>query len=95
MRQMDLLNWNPPCQIVVFPLTRRVGRIREVAESYVSKSDKAAAHYLSQVTGGLFAQLNRIGVPEDQQDEMLGAFVDALEREVARLMNQCRPGGAA
>ncbi|MHC1547782.1 DUF6074 family protein [Phyllobacterium sp. K27] len=96
MRQMDLLEWSPPCQIVVFPLNRRVGRVREVATNFLAKgSEKGAANYLSQVSGGLFAQLDRMGVPMDQREEMLCAFFGAVEKELKRLSYQQQPGGAA
>ena len=95
--QMDLLDWNPPCQVIAFPLVSRVGRIREVAAKVLAKStDRHAESYRDQVTTGLLGHLGRLGIPEAEQDQQLGQFWSAVEAEIIRQTYQGqRPGGNA
>ncbi|MFK0693084.1 DUF6074 family protein [Mesorhizobium sp. IMUNJ 23033] len=95
--QMDLLDWNPPCQVIAFPLTARIGRIREVASKMLAKStDRHAESYRDQVTTGLLGHLTRLGIPEPEQDEQIGAFWSAVQAEIFR-QTYCgsQPGGSA
>lgn len=83
---LPLFAWSPPCRIIVFPLTKRVGRIRTVAEKMLDKpTDRAAAFYRNQVTDALLKSLERAGIPEAEQDEQLGAFWQAVQAEMIRL----------
>ncbi len=75
-----------PCQVIAFPLTKRVAKVREVAARIMDKAtDRQAAAYRNQVAETLFRHLDRIGVPEDEQDEQVGAFFTAVELELYRL----------
>jgi hypothetical protein len=88
MRDHDLplFAWNPPCRIILFPMPARVGRVRDVARKLASKpTERAADYYFSQVSEALVAQLSKIGIPELEQDEQIGAFWSAVNQEVARL----------
>jgi hypothetical protein len=59
---MNLLDWNPPCRILAFPLASRIGRIREVASKLHEKStERAVDHYRRQVTEGMIGHLDRLG----------------------------------
>ena len=93
--QMDLLDWKPACRIIAFPLVNRIGRIREVAGKLHEKStDRAVDYYRRQVTEGMIGHLDRLGIPERDQDEELGAFWTAVDLEIARLTYRSqRPGG--
>lgn len=83
---LPLFTWQPPRQILVFPMTKRVGRIRDVAAKMLDKTtERAATSYRDQVTSGLVKQLDRLGIPEDEQDEQVGAFWSAVEGEMTRL----------
>ena len=74
------------CQIIPFPLTKRVAKVRDVAAKLMEKtSDRHAEAYRNQVADGLFKHLARIGLPEDEQDEQVGAFFTAVELELSRL----------
>lgn len=99
MTQMNLLDWTPPagCSLIPFPLARRVGKVRDVATKLLTKStDRHVESYRNQVSDALINHLDRLGVPEHDQDEALGAFWTAVEIEVARLTYRGqRPGGAA
>ncbi|PBB20564.1 hypothetical protein CK219_05350 [Mesorhizobium sp. WSM4313] len=93
---MELLDWNPGCHVIAFPLIRRIGRIREVAGKMLAKStDRHAESYRDQVTTGLLGHMTRLGIPEREQDEQLGAFWAAVQAEIIRQTYQQRPGGNA
>lgn len=84
MKQYNLLEWRQPVEIIPFPLARRIGRIREVADKLMHKTDRQTEYYISQVTGGLFSQLDRLGVPVDTQDQMVEDFMTAVCQELNR-----------
>ncbi|MGO7575919.1 DUF6074 family protein [Rhizobium ruizarguesonis] len=88
MRDHDLplFAWKPACQIMLFPMPARIGRVRDVARKLASKTtERAADYYFSQVSEALVAQLSKIGIPDHEQDEQIGAFWSAVNQEVARL----------
>ncbi|NEJ57500.1 DUF6074 family protein [Rhizobium ruizarguesonis] len=88
MRDTDLplFAWQPPCKIVAFPMVARVGKIRDVARKLASKTtDRHADHYVSLITEGLQVQFSKIGIPEHEQDEQIGAFWTKVDQEVARI----------
>lgn len=94
--QLDLLSWNPPTRILTFPLKKRVGKIRAVAEKMLAKpTERAAEAYRNQVTDALLRQLARTGVPEAEQDEELGAFWEAVRVEILRRCYANRDSGGA
>lgn len=82
---LPLFAWRPPRKVILFPLSSRAGKVRDVARKLSrQKTDKAATHYRKQVTDALIANLDRTGTPEAEQDEQLGAFWSAVEAEMAR-----------
>ncbi|AZO42942.1 hypothetical protein EJ076_18485 [Mesorhizobium sp. M7D.F.Ca.US.005.01.1.1] len=85
------------CSVVVFPLVRRIGKVRDVARKMLDKStDRHAESYRDQVTTGLLGHMVRIGIPDQEQDEQLGAFWSAVDAEMTRLTYRgSRPGGSA
>lgn len=83
---LPLFAWQPPCKVIAFPLVHRVGKVRDVARKMIEKStDRHAAFYQRQVTEALVAHLERLGIPENQQDEQIVAFWRKVENEMARL----------
>ena len=87
MRDADLplFAWQPPCKVIPFPMTNRVGKIRDVASKMLDKAtDRHADYYRRQVTEALIAQLDRIGVPEHEQNEQFGAFWQEVQNEMIR-----------
>jgi len=84
--QGSLFDWTPPCRMIVFPMNRRVGRIRDVAIKMLDKpTDRAAEFYRGQVTDALLRQLDKIGLPEPDRGERLGEFWEAVQAEMIRL----------
>lgn len=94
---LPLFRWRPASvEIIPFPLTRRVGRIREVAAKMLAKStDRHAESYRDQVTAGLMGHLTRIGLPEQEKAKHLDQFWKAVQAEIARQRPHSRPGGSA
>ncbi|RUU93330.1 hypothetical protein EOB59_03230 [Mesorhizobium sp. M7A.F.Ca.MR.176.00.0.0] len=92
--QPTLFDWSPPCRVILFPMHRRVGRIRSTAEKMLAKpTDRAAESYRDQVTDGLLRQMAKAGIPDSTQDEQLGAFWSAVQAETIRLTyRNNRPG---
>lgn len=88
-------DWSAPCQVILFPMGKRVGRIRSTAEKMIAKpTDRAAESYRGQVTDGLIRQMARTGLSVSEQDEHLGAFWSAVQAEIIRLAYRSnRPGG--
>lgn len=95
---LPLFQWKPDiARVIVFPMVKRVGRIRDVAAKMLDKpTDRAAAFYRDQVTDALLRSLSKAGVTEAVQDEELGAFWSAVDAEMIRQTYQGqRPGGEA
>ncbi|ESY56086.1 hypothetical protein X744_06245 [Mesorhizobium sp. LNJC372A00] len=85
MRESDLFTWTPPCRVIVFPMVRRVGRIRSTAGKMLAKPTlRAAQSYRDQVTDALVKQMSHAGIGEAERDEQLCAFWSAVQGEIAR-----------
>ncbi|MBZ3693228.1 DUF6074 family protein [Phyllobacterium calauticae] len=85
------------CQLIVFPLVNRVGKVRDVAFKMLDKAtDRHADFYRHQVTEALLRHLDRMGIGKVEQDEQIGAFWAKVQDEMNRLSYHFnRPGGAA
>ena len=67
-------------RVAAFPLDRRVGEVRRVARMLASLDDVDASDaFRHAIADELFAGLAEIGLPEDAQDEAVGAFFHAVE----------------
>ena len=84
MKQLDLLNWTPPCQVVAFPLAKRMGKVRRVADILVEKRGAAATSYWKQTISTIASQMQRAGLDRDVINEELRSFHDAVQRELWR-----------
>lgn len=72
--------------VIVFPMERRTGRIKDVATKMLDKpTDRAAAFYRGQVTDALLRQLERAGIPAEERDEQMRAFWQSVKTEMVRL----------
>lgn len=72
--------------VVPFPLTSRIGEVRAAAAELMGKrSTTAATRFRNALAGRKFAELAALGLDEDTQDEAVGAFLSAVERELAEL----------
>ncbi len=102
MRENDLplFAWQPPKQVLLFPLTRRVGKVRQTAGKLLHKHGDDADLYWKQVLAANRKHLERVGLLPHEVDEQLRAFFDAVQGEVNRLAYERVsrgdfPGGAA
>jgi hypothetical protein len=67
-------------RVVVFPLWRRVDEVRRVAMNLaVVAGTEEADDYRFEVADRLFSELAAIGVPELDQDELVGAFFHQVD----------------
>lgn len=95
---LPLFAWQPPRKLIVFPMVKRIGRIRDVAGKMLDKpTERAADHYERQVTQSLQVQFEKIGLDDSEIDEQIGAFWVAVGHEMQRQLNgwSTGPGGAA
>lgn len=84
---LPLFAWQPPCKFIPFPMVNRIGRIRDVATKLLDKpTQRSADHYQRQVTEALDTQLQRIGLREMERDEHIGAFWQAVQDEMNRIV---------
>ncbi|PZV36481.1 DUF6074 family protein [Mesorhizobium kowhaii] len=82
---VPLFEWQPAAKVILFPMVKRVGRIRDVAAKTLAKPTlRAAQSYRDQVTDALIQQMSGAGIGEAEQDEQLGAFWSAVQAEIAR-----------
>ncbi len=92
--QPDLLSWQASCSFLVFPLNRRVGKVRHVASILAHKHGKDAEAYWRQVTSGISISLDRIGMSDADKAAQIKVFFDAVQSELVRLHCVNRiPGG--
>lgn len=83
---LPLFRWSPPaCQVIAFPTTKRIGKIRRTAQILSEKSGKAADRYWQQVVGGMRSQMTTAGIPEGEIEAELRAFFAAVQIEMVRL----------
>jgi len=72
------------CEFKVFPLARRVGKVRRVAEVYGRKTGNDATGYWRQQTGQMAESLQDLGVPAEEILRQLDAFKQAVRAELIR-----------
>lgn len=92
---LPLLAWKPPVRVLLFPLTRRVGKIRHTAAKLIQKHGEDANLYWRQVVASNRKHLERVGLSEQEIETELRAFNDAVQREMMRLTYRGRTGGDA
>lgn len=96
---LPLFRWTPPVvEVIPFPMTKRVGKIRRTAEMLDENTQRGAEAYWRRTVTDLRRQMQRAGVPDDRIDRELRQFFDAVQSELnvrAARKNQSRPGGDA
>lgn len=81
-------------QIIVFPITRRLGKIRRCAEVLESKHGKDAESYWRQQVRVVADHLQRMGCSEAKIRHQVGEFQTAVLAELVRRSCEAK-GGAA
>lgn len=84
-RQLDLLSWIPPVQVIPFPLAANVGKVRRVAEVLDTKHGKAADAYWGRTVQPMADRLARAGITQAEVDRQIAQFTDAVQQELNRL----------
>lgn len=82
---LPLFAWQPSKQVLLFPLKRRVGKIRHTATKLVRKHGDDADLYWKQVVAANRKHLERIGMPEAEIETELRNFFDAVQAELVRI----------
>ncbi|MCG7508524.1 DUF6074 family protein [Mesorhizobium sp. IRAMC:0171] len=91
---LPLFTWQPPRKLILFPLTKRVGKIRHTAQKLLGKHGYDAELYWKQVVSSNRKHLERVGLSPDEVDSELRDFFDAVQCEMVRLTYRGRrPGG--
>lgn len=90
-KQLDLLSWTPPRQVIPFPCEKRIGKVRRVAEVLEGKHGKAADAYWRQTVDALVGPMERAGIPTETIRAEVRAFHDAVQRELVRRAHAGRP----
>ena len=97
--QLDLLDWRPaePAPVILpFPMSRRVGEARAVAQKVSERrTDAQRQAYFRRALGGLASRLAKSGLGDDEVSRQLDAFTAAVNLELWRYEGHRRPGGAA
>jgi hypothetical protein len=91
---LPLFAWRPPCRVLVFPLDKRIGKVRHIAESLSRKEGFLAEVYWKQVVTASRRHLLRVGLSEEQANDEIAALFDAVQAEMTRQYFQ-NTGGAA
>jgi len=83
-------------RVLLFPLTNRTGKVRLTAAKLAGKHGEDAKIYWKQVTAANRKHLERVGLSETEIERQLGAFFDAVQRELTRIASTgYRSGGDA
>lgn len=91
---LPLFAWQPLRQVLLFPFTKRVGKVRHTAALLANKHGEDAELYWKQVTAANRKHMSRLGLQSQEIDHELRSFFDAVQQElVRRSYRDC--GGAA
>lgn len=82
---LPLFAWKPECKIIAFPLNKRVGKIRRVAEVWSRKRGGDQKSYWGTQLNTLGRTLERIGYSEEQINAELDLFRDAVSSQISRM----------
>ena len=72
------------CQLIPFPLSARVGKIRRVAEVCERRNDKEREIYWRTETNRLWGHLEAIGCQEPEIIRQMDGFKAAVQGEINR-----------
>ena len=84
---LPLFDWQPPVQVIAFPLEKRIGKVRRVAEVMSRQRTKNAEDaYFQNIDDGLKAQLLRSGVEPSKINAELDAFWNQVSIEMDKTL---------
>ena len=94
-RDLPLFRWTPPVKVIVFPLVKRVGKVRHTAKMLAGKHGDDATLYWKQVVAANRRHLQRIGLSQPVIESELRAFFDAVQGELVRIAYVGKNSGGA
>lgn len=71
-------------ELLLFPLTKRVGKIRHTADLLSQRHGKDADAYWKQVRTALQKQLARVSIEGPEADQHIRQFSEAVQAELVR-----------
>lgn len=97
---LPLFEWKPVCIVKAFPLSKRGGKVRDVARKLITKRTEVhIEQYVDQVSIALRRHLARFDIPVDEQERQLSDFWTSVNLEAARISHHAtrdnNPKGAA
>lgn len=92
---LPLFRWQPSRKVLFFPLQKRVGKIRHVADKLAGKQGEDAELYRKQVLAGLRRNFEHVGLSQDEASAETRAFFEAVQAEMVRLAYSGRSNGGA
>jgi len=92
MKQLDLLAWTPPRQVIPFPTDKRVGHARKVAEQLAgARTNREADWALTRACTALRNQMRAAGIPEDEIARQHDTFLRTISTECDRIKTKWMP----
>jgi hypothetical protein len=93
---LPLFASSTPATIIVFPLERRIGKVRRTAQLLSERHSDDAALYWKQVNANNLRHLTRLGLAPAEIEAELQSFFDAVQAELNRITCGARsPAGAS
>jgi hypothetical protein len=92
---LPLFQWQPPRRVIVFPLTKRIGKVRHTALKLAGKHGDDAMLYWKQVSASNRKHLARLGLSDAEIDDEIRLFFDAVQAEIVRISYSGRSNGGA
>lgn len=85
MQQLDLFDWRPSAEIVMFPLTRRRALIRDAAARMLCMTDREVVAYWGALAREVGDPLFAAGIARDVVREQVSDLYGAVAGEVAKI----------
>lgn len=79
----------PPCRVIVFPVSARVGKARHIAEKLqTKKTQEQRQSYWNQVRKNLIDELEKRGISQEEIAVELQALYDTVAAEMKKASAQ-------
>ncbi len=93
---LPLLRWHPESKVLIFPLNKRVRKVRHTAVMLINRHGEDAELYWKQVAAANRKHFERIGLSEEQARAEFEAFSQAVHDEMIRIsLTKRDTGGVA
>ncbi|TCL70560.1 DUF6074 family protein [Rhizobium sp. BK251] len=70
------------CRIIVFPLAKRVGKIRRFAAVFSEMNPRAAVGYWNKNLNHMIERMQTLGMTGAEIDRQIVAFMSAVQRAI-------------